>query len=392
MSEPTRHLRFPVTYRIEHWVSMGSFTILAITGLVQKFAASQISVTLIGWMGGIETVRIIHRAAAIVLLLEVVYHLGAVGYRLFVRRGRPEMLPSLDDVSNAWQTLRYNFGAEERRPQQGRYTFEEKAEYWAFVWGTVVMVITGFFMWNPIATTRFLPGQVIPAAKAAHGNEALLAVLAIILWHMYHVHIRRFNRSMFSGYMSEEVMLDEHPIELADRKAGLDYRPQPPERIRRRRLIFAPIYGVLAASMLIGIFLFATFEQTAIETVPPPAEAGPAFVPFTATPEPTAAPTQPPLAGSSEVPMPTSWTDGMGALFASRCGACHGGESPFGGLSVASYDQALEGGVSGPGIVPAEPESSVIVQRQARGDHPGQFTGQELDWIRQWIEAGAPEG
>ena len=391
MSEPTRHLRFPASYRIEHWIAMSSFTILAITGLVQKFAASQLAVTLIGWMGGIESVRIIHRVAAIVLLLEVVYHLGAVGYRLFVRRGRPEMLPSLDDVRNAWQTLRFNFGAERRRPQQGRYTFEEKAEYWAFVWGTAIMVITGFFMWNPIATTRVLPGQVIPAAKAAHGNEALLAVLAIILWHMYHVHIRRFNRSMFTGYMSEEIMLEEHPIELADRKAGLTDLPQPPEAIRRRRRIFVPAYGLLATGMLVGIFFFATFEQTAIETVPPPADPAPAFAPFTATPEPTAVPTLPAAAGATEAPAPTSWADGIAALFQTRCGSCHTGETAFGGLAFDSYDDVLNGGDSGPALVAGDPEASLIVQRQARGDHPGQFTGQELDWVRNWIAAGAPD-
>jgi len=55
----------------------------------------------------------------------------------------------------------------------GRFTFEEKAEYWALVWGTVIMALTGFMMWNPIATAKFLPGEVYPAAKAAHGAEAV---------------------------------------------------------------------------------------------------------------------------------------------------------------------------------------------------------------------------
>ncbi len=87
------------------------------------------------------------------------------------------------------------------------------------------MIITGFMMWNPIATARFLPGDFIPAAKAAHGGEALLAVLAIIVWHMYGVHIKHFNKSMFTGKISEEEMLDEHPLELADIKAGIANRP-----------------------------------------------------------------------------------------------------------------------------------------------------------------------
>ena len=109
------------------------------------------------------------------------------------------MLPTQGDVKNALQALLYNFGLAKSRPQEGRYTYDEKVEYWAFVWGTVVMVITGFMMWNPLATTRLLPGEFIPAAKTAHGGEAMLAVLAIILWHLYNVLVRSRNKSMLTA-------------------------------------------------------------------------------------------------------------------------------------------------------------------------------------------------
>lgn len=387
MSEQRRYLRFPVSVRIEHWLAMGSFTVLAITGLVQKFAQAAISVAIVGLLGGIENVRVIHRVAAVILMLEVIYHIGFVGYRFFVKRSSLPMIPSFEDLSNAWQALKYYFGFAQSRPQQGRYTFEEKAEYWAFVWGTVIMVITGFMLWNPIATTNFLPGQFIPAAKAAHGNEAMLAVLAIILWHMYHVHIRHFNRSMFTGYLSEEEMLEEHPKELADRKAGLDGPTLDSEKVDRRRRIYLSLYGLVAAGLLVGLYAFATFEQTAIETVPTPEGGVAVFVPFTPTPVATAAPTPPPTEGA----VPTTWQDGIANLFQQRCGACHTGDNPSGGLSVGSYDALLAGGVSGPGLVPGDPDSSEIVARQVTGQHPGQFSGQELDLIKDWVEDGAPE-
>jgi hypothetical protein len=92
------------------------------------------------------------------------------------------------------------------------------------------MAITGFILWNPIASANLLPGEFIPAAKEVHGGEALLAVLAIIVWHMYHVHIRHFNKSMFTGRMTEEEMLEDHPLELADIKAG---RVDPPRTLRK---------------------------------------------------------------------------------------------------------------------------------------------------------------
>lgn len=384
-TRPRRYLRFPASYRLEHWWLVGCFTTLAVTGLVQKFARAGISIAIVGLLGGVESVRVIHRVAAVALMLEAVYHLGAVAYRLFVRRVRPAMLPGLDDLRAALQAFRFNLGLGGKRPQQGRYTFEEKFEYWSVVWGTLVMAVTGFMMWNPIATTRTLPGQVVPAAKAAHGGEALLAVLAILVWHMYHVHLRRFNRSMFHGHLTEPEMVDEHPLELADLKAGVAARPVDRIAERRRARVFFPIYGVVAAALLFGIYIFVTFEQTAL-TTRPPSEQVAVFAPLTPTPFPTALPTRPPSAAS-----PTTWTGGIDDWLSQTCGMCHSGDSAVAALDLTSFARALEGGASGPAIVPGDPDQSLLLIRQAEGSHPGQLSGDQLEAIRVWIEAGAPE-
>jgi formate dehydrogenase gamma subunit len=380
-----KYLRFTRIHRAEHWVFMASFSILGLTGLVQKYASARISESLIAGMGGIENVRLIHHIAAIVMMVVVVYHIGAVGYRLFVRRVYPTMVPGMHDVRAAIQSLAYYLGLRKTRPQQGRYTFEEKAEYWAVVWGTVIMVITGFMMWNPIATARILPGEFIPAAKAAHGGEALLAVLAIILWHFYHVLVRTFNRSMFNGYLTEEEMLHEHPMELADIKAGLAERPTDPGRMARRRQTFFPVYGVLAGVLLIGIYAFVTFEQTALETRPPVDDVE-VFVPLPPTPLPTLPPTPTPSAD-----LLLTWEGGIGELFNSKCTTCHGDATQLGGLDLSTYATALEGGDTGPGIVPGDPDASQVILKQTAGGHAGQFSPEELDQIREWVEAGAPE-
>ncbi len=180
MSAPV-YQRFSLDQRAEHALTLVTFVVLAVTGLPQKYVAANWADTMIRLMGGIETTRLIHHFAAVLLMLEVVYHIVSMGYRLFVRRVRFTMLPGLSDVSDAVSAFLFNLGLRKAPPQGGRYTFVEKAEYWAFIWGAVVMVITGFMMWNPIATAHLLPGQYIPAAKAAHGGEAVLAVLAIIL-------------------------------------------------------------------------------------------------------------------------------------------------------------------------------------------------------------------
>jgi cytochrome b subunit of formate dehydrogenase len=319
------------------------------------------------------------------MMFEAIFHVGAVGYKIFVRRTRITMLPGLNDIRTAWQALLYNLGLSKTKPQQGRYTFEEKLEYWAVIWGTVVMGITGFMMWNPIATTRVLPGSIVPAAKAAHGGEALLAVLAIIVWHLYHVHIRHLNLSMFTGHLSEEEMLEDHPLELADLKAGIGERPLEPLVLKRRQRVFFPIYAVVAAVMLVGIYFFIGYEETAITTLPP-AEEVVVFAPLTPTPFPTALPTQTPAPERA-----ATWQDGFADLFQEKCGACHSSSSALGGLDLSDYQSALAGGDSGPAVVPGDPDASLLLTRQATGDHPGQLNGDELALVREWIVAGAPE-
>jgi formate dehydrogenase gamma subunit len=383
--------RFPLARRIEHWVMMLSFTTLAITGLPQRFSSSPVSSAFVGLLGGIETLRTIHHVAAIVMMLGTAWHLLVFGYLAYVRRTRLTMLPTLQDLKDGWQALMYNIGRASSPPQMGRYTFEEKMEYWAFVWGAIIMGVTGFMMWNPITTTRFLPGEVIPAAKAAHGGEALLAVLAIIVWHMYGVHIKRFNRSMFTGKMTEEEMLHEHPLELADIKSGIADRPVDDATLRKRQRVYLPIAGVLALFMLLGVYGFVNAETTALTTVTRQEPTAEVFVPWTPTPAPTMTPT--PEGGATAAPVPSgalTWDDTVGPMFQAKCTTCHGA-SALGGLNLSTYEDAMRGGESGPAIIPGDSAGSLLVQVQQSGDHPALLTPEELTQVIEWIDAGAPE-
>ncbi len=260
--------RFDHWQRLEHGLLMISFTLLAISGLPQKYADNNWGAFLIHLLGGIEFTRKIHHTSAIVLMLGSIYHLVAVSYKIFVLRAPLTMLPGWQDAKDAWQTLLYNIGLAEAMPKMGRYTFGEKTEYWAVVWGTVLMIITGFMLWDPIAVTRLLPGQFIPAAKAAHGAEAILAVLAILTWHFYNVHLKHFNKSIFTGTLSRRTMEEEHPLELSAIEAGQNRQPVVPVVLQRRRRIFVPLATVIVVALLLGMYIFVTFEHTAITTVP----------------------------------------------------------------------------------------------------------------------------
>ena len=370
--------RFSLDQRLEHILALGSFVVLAVTGIPQEWADASWAQFLIAAMGGIETIRLIHRTAATVLMLETIYHMVGLGYRFYVRRVRLTMLPTLTDVTDAWHAVVYNLGLRRDPPQGGRFTFGEKAEYWAFAWGTVVMVLTGFMLWNPIATTRFLPGQAIPAAKAAHGGEALLAVLAIIVWHMWHVHVRQFNQSMWTGRISEHDMLTEHARELADIKAGVATVPVDPVGLQRRRRRYIPGAAIVAGGLLLAVVWFVSFEQTALATVLPVTTVE-VFAPQTPTPLPPTA-TPPPVGD-------LVWNGYVSTLFESKCTVCHGTAA---GLSFGTYAEALRGSRNGPVIVPGNAADSPLVIVQSEG-HPGQLSADELDRIKLWIEAGASE-
>jgi formate dehydrogenase gamma subunit len=276
--------RFRLMARIEHLILLLSFTVLSITGLPQMFAAAGFSQDVIQLMGGITQVRIFHRYAAFLLILGTVYHLFTAGYRWYVKGERMRILPEVKDVRDVGHTLSYNFGLVKDPPKMAKFNFGEKVEYWAVVWGTAVMVLTGFMLWNPIAVTAVLPGEVIPAAKTAHGAEALLAVLSIVVWHFYNVLIKHRNWSMFTGNLPHNQMEEEHALELERLEAGGDPFPglDFPAPERRKRIYFgvSAVAGVLIVALLVWLF---TFEETAITTLP--AVTREIFVPLT-TPTP----------------------------------------------------------------------------------------------------------
>jgi cytochrome b subunit of formate dehydrogenase len=267
--ETQTYERFPVWRRIEHIIMVLSFSTLGLTGIPQKYPSSTAGAAILQALGGIENLRFVHHTAAIVMMFGTAWHILVMGYSVFVMRDKMSMLPSLQDAKDGIQALFYNIGFVKEYPKMGRYTFEEKLEYWAFVWGAAVMGATGFLMWNPITSTRYLPGEFVPAAKAAHGGEAVLAVLAIIIWHIYGVHIKRFNKAMFTGLQTEAEMLHEHPLELDEIKAGSANRRPDRATIRKRQMIYFPIAAFLTLGMLAGIIGFINVEETALTTIEP---------------------------------------------------------------------------------------------------------------------------
>ena len=206
-------LRFALGQRWEHAILLLCGLILLLTGLPQKYREFSLSQDLLSTPDQINLIRQIHHIAAIILALEVVYHIGRIIF-LMVRRKLPgDLLPVWQDVRDAWQMLQYLLFLRKDKPKFGRYNFEQKVTYWFVFFGIAIMGISGLIIWFPVWFTQFLPGGVVPAAKLAHSTESVVMAIFIIIWHVYHVHIERLNLSMFTGRVSEDEMREFHAKE-----------------------------------------------------------------------------------------------------------------------------------------------------------------------------------
>jgi len=216
-----RRIRRFSAYRItEHWCVVGLFLVLVVTGLSQRFYYLELSQWTILVMGGIDATRLVHRFAGMLFSLLVLEHLLGVAFGVMFLRTQPYMVITKKDFLDVKHNIRYYIGLESRPSACGRYDYKEKFVYWLVVTGGIIMVMTGFALWFPVEAVRFLPGQFIPAAKVMHSNEGMLIFLLLAVWHIYDSifspDVFPLDTSMFSGYISRERMVREHPLELAE--------------------------------------------------------------------------------------------------------------------------------------------------------------------------------
>jgi cytochrome b subunit of formate dehydrogenase len=202
--------------QVQHAVLFTSFILLVLTGFALKFPESWFA-SLLG-MG--ERVRALtHRIAALVLIAVGFYHLFYVAFSRQGRRLIVDFLPVPKDIRDLWETLRYYLGYSLEKPQFARFNYAEKAEYWALVWGLIVMASTGIALWAKILVGNLLPRWWLDVATAIHFYEAVLATLAIVVWHFYQVFldpdVYPMNWAWWDGKMSFEHYSEEHGLDAA---------------------------------------------------------------------------------------------------------------------------------------------------------------------------------
>jgi cytochrome b subunit of formate dehydrogenase len=206
-------VRMTKSQRTQHFLLFVSFFTLVITGFALKYPDAATRFLFVN-----ETVRsYIHRGAGVLMIVVSLYHVfylafTAQGNRMFV-----DMLPELKDATDVVDVFAYYLGFSSRKPQFKRFNYAEKMEYWALVWGTFVMADTGLMMWFMVRTTTLVPRWWIDVATTIHFYEAILATLAIIVWHFYQVILDPdtypVNFAFLDGKMSLEHYQEEHGLD-----------------------------------------------------------------------------------------------------------------------------------------------------------------------------------
>jgi len=213
------YLRMTLSERIQHGSLALSFITLVVTGFMLRYPDAF-------WVAPIRSISpavfeirsLLHRIAAVMMICASVYHLY---YIFFTERGKhliKDLLPKIQDVYDAIGIAKYNLGISKEKPKLDRFSYIEKAEYWALVWGTIVMSATGFILWLDNTFLGLIGKLWWDVSRTVHFYEAWLAALAIAIWHFYFVifnpDVYPMNLAWFKGTISEEEMAHEHPLEL----------------------------------------------------------------------------------------------------------------------------------------------------------------------------------
>ena len=181
---PLRTLPFE---RIEHATLAISFIVLAWTGFALKFPDQWWARPALLWESSRSARGLVHRGASVVFMSASLAHLLSLVFSKPLRDHWKQLWPKARDLSELVKNFAYNLGLSKQMPTRAPHSYVEKAEYWALVWGSVIMVATGVLLWGNDLALKWMPKLVLDVATSIHFYEAVLATMAIVVWHFYFV-------------------------------------------------------------------------------------------------------------------------------------------------------------------------------------------------------------
>jgi formate dehydrogenase subunit gamma len=218
---PKEMERMDLHLRIQHAILFVAIFYLGASGMALKFPEIPFSRGWIQIWGGVENAGNLHRFAALVLIIDVIYHFSYVGWRILRKGWKLSIVPRVDDFRLLFQNLRYLSGRSAALPSFDKYTYIQKLDYWLVMVVVLLMCVTGLVYWFPTVTARLLPRQsswIWGVAYVIHSTEALLILFVAFVWHFYHVHLRSrvFPMSWIwiTGRISLEEMAADHAAEF----------------------------------------------------------------------------------------------------------------------------------------------------------------------------------
>lgn len=223
-SKPNVYQRFNVHHRLQHFLIIVSFTLLAVSGLPIKFHANPVSQSISSFFGGSDGLLKFHLFNGGLMLAASAYHVIYLFiYAILKKEVSFNAYPNPKDVTDFVKSIKYNLGFSDVKPKFDRYAWIEKFDYLAVFWGMFIIGGSGVFMWFPDWGAKLFPRWIIDMWRIGHSDEAVLAVVVIVVWHFYNVHFNPnvfpYNNTWWDGNMSEKIMKDEHPVELERIKA-----------------------------------------------------------------------------------------------------------------------------------------------------------------------------
>ncbi len=205
--------------RFQHALLVLSFFALVWTGFALKYPDQWWARPLLTWEHTLSVRSVIHRIAAVIFTIVSITHLISLIVSKSLRDHWKHMLPRRNDIREAWRCFAFNLGLTVKPATRSAHSYVEKAEYWAVVWGAIVMAGSGLMLWANNYFLRVLPKWALDVATAVHFYEAVLATAAIVVWHFYFVIFDPDVYPMDLGWLTgRSVRKQEEPLPVA--KAG----------------------------------------------------------------------------------------------------------------------------------------------------------------------------
>lgn len=225
-------LRMLPMERLQHVLLAVSFMVLVWTGFALKYPDQWWARPLVRWEDVFPVRGTVHRVAAVVMMATAVLHVITLIAGRQLRERWKSFWPNRRDLVEGAACLAYNLGLSNRRPLLSEHTYIEKIEYWAVVWGTAVMALSGVILWANNFVLAWFPKWLIDLASTVHFYEAVLAALAILVWHFYFVifdpEVYPMDTAWLTGYSTRPRPAESH--RAPRRQPAADLAPvKPPE-------------------------------------------------------------------------------------------------------------------------------------------------------------------